>query len=305
MAYKISDFSGTVIAPSLTYPQGDVKDAPSGTVVNKRMVTDIVQFFQKMAAEGGITLNSLPDNAANGYQMMEAVTDTINSYAATWVLNSIGADYDNTKTYVIYGCETATTNGYVFHDGKVYYCAGRAGPICGGGLVDTLQMTSPLSYTNGLQTLNILCGASGSGVADFSALIYINKWKDMGLTASDVYATSGGTVDATSATFFGKYMITGNTVQVQVYIDGMTITGTPAQIRVAMNFLPTAPVTPTISWRSTGVYYEGGTPKEPMFVSGALSSSGYPISLKSYTGFTAGSSNRGIGFEATFEINSI
>ncbi len=73
MGRKISDYSGTVIAPGAPYSFGRVKNAPTGTIVDEAMMGDITQFFQKAANASGTTYNDLPDNDTNGYQYYDAV----------------------------------------------------------------------------------------------------------------------------------------------------------------------------------------------------------------------------------------
>jgi hypothetical protein len=77
MALEIADFNGTVVAPGGDYPFGDIKDAPSGTVVDKAMMDDMIQFFQKLMSNGAITPNNLPDNVTNGYQLIDALRAVI------------------------------------------------------------------------------------------------------------------------------------------------------------------------------------------------------------------------------------
>lgn len=72
MAYKIyPDLTGS-LAPTADYPRGDTKDNPGGTLVNRAMVTDLLQFQSKLIADAGMTPNSLPDNVTNGFQVMDA-----------------------------------------------------------------------------------------------------------------------------------------------------------------------------------------------------------------------------------------
>lgn len=74
MAYNITDFTRHVAA-SGDYPRGDIKDNPSGTLVNKVMMTDTIQFFSKLMAEVGVTPNGTPDNLTNGYQLYKALLE--------------------------------------------------------------------------------------------------------------------------------------------------------------------------------------------------------------------------------------
>jgi hypothetical protein len=77
MALGISDFNGTVLTPTVTYPYGDIKDAPGGTVVDRAMMDDVIQFFQNIIDEAGLTVNGLPDNAVNGFQFTTALKGVI------------------------------------------------------------------------------------------------------------------------------------------------------------------------------------------------------------------------------------
>ena len=57
------------------YPSGRVRNNPgdnSGTPVNEALLGDMVQFFQKIMVEAGITPNQLPDNEYSGWQLFEA-----------------------------------------------------------------------------------------------------------------------------------------------------------------------------------------------------------------------------------------
>lgn len=71
-----------------TWPFGDVRDkTPSlaGTRWDKEMMSDALQFFEKMFSESGETANGLPDNQTNGFQLYTAfrkLTKPYNSYTA-------------------------------------------------------------------------------------------------------------------------------------------------------------------------------------------------------------------------------
>jgi len=100
--YKISNFDGGVVAPGGAYPYGSVKDNPSGTKVNRKMVTDLIQFAQRLAAYAAVVPNELPDNGTNGYQVFESLIGTIGIEIAavvdplyiTWFTPTINADFD-------------------------------------------------------------------------------------------------------------------------------------------------------------------------------------------------------------------
>lgn len=81
MARKLED-KPNVIAPDGTYPYGRIKDntgANDGTPVNELVYGDFHQFFAKMAAAAGITLNGLPENLTNGFQYFDALQAVINA----------------------------------------------------------------------------------------------------------------------------------------------------------------------------------------------------------------------------------
>ena len=79
MARGIQNFPN-VIAPDADYLDGDVKDAPNGTPVNKLTMSDIYQFFAKVMREAGLTFNNLPDNESNGYQLYAAAVKASRPY---------------------------------------------------------------------------------------------------------------------------------------------------------------------------------------------------------------------------------
>ena len=62
-----------IIAPDTVYLNGDIKDDPNGTAVNRQVYGDIHQFFAKLLRDAGITPNTLRDNETNGYQLMGAL----------------------------------------------------------------------------------------------------------------------------------------------------------------------------------------------------------------------------------------
>jgi len=74
MAYDTAHLTGTVVPSGGAYPYGDLVNAPNGTRVNKKMIADMWQFFQRAMSKTNITPNNLPDNNTNGYQLYEAVS---------------------------------------------------------------------------------------------------------------------------------------------------------------------------------------------------------------------------------------
>lgn len=62
------------------YPYGQFRDDPgdgTGTPVSVEFFTDIVQTFEKIFAESGMTANGVPDNQSNGWQLFEAMKTTL------------------------------------------------------------------------------------------------------------------------------------------------------------------------------------------------------------------------------------
>lgn len=62
------------------YPKGSVRDKAglvAGTTGGAVLFADIIQFFQKLVIDAGITENNLPDNVSNGYQLLDALVDKI------------------------------------------------------------------------------------------------------------------------------------------------------------------------------------------------------------------------------------
>lgn len=73
-----------IVAPSSDYPKGRVKDKDggAGTIGNEVLLGDLIQFFQKLVVDAGITENGNPDNVTNGYQLIDALVSKINTTVA-------------------------------------------------------------------------------------------------------------------------------------------------------------------------------------------------------------------------------
>lgn len=82
-----------VTAPGGAYPYGNIKDdtgSNDGTPVDVQTYADFHQFFAKIADEGSITLNDLPENSTNGFQYYDALVAVIaNRMAALNVWTAI------------------------------------------------------------------------------------------------------------------------------------------------------------------------------------------------------------------------
>lgn len=86
-----------VEAPSIDFPYGDLKNntgSNNGTPVNRALLSDVLQFAQKLADEAGIVQNDLDDNETNGWQLYEAfrkLTKPYKSYVARHIQSSTDA----------------------------------------------------------------------------------------------------------------------------------------------------------------------------------------------------------------------
>jgi len=265
MARKITDFNGTVVAVGGAYPYGDIKDNPSGTIIDRKSNADLQQFFQKLADSAGITLNSLADNSTNGFQLTEALSKVIGNHAAQIVVGQLGATYDPTKVYILSGCDTRANSGYAMYDGELYFIQGNAGPSCGGGLVDVVAVFTPTLYTGGVQSLQITCGASGSGISDFADLVYVNKWKP----AASVFSWGSGgsgTIDPGDVAK-DEYQVIGDVLHYRLHISGATVTSAPTYLEVQPTNLVLVGISTDEAWSQAAVYIDGTT-RQACFLEG-------------------------------------
>lgn len=80
-----------VNAPDADYPKGRVRDkvgATLGTEYSEILHGDMIQFFQKLVIDSGITENDLPDNTTNGYQLLDALSIVASSWKTYTILDS-------------------------------------------------------------------------------------------------------------------------------------------------------------------------------------------------------------------------
>lgn len=89
---------------SVTYPYGNIKDdtgANDGTPFSVQTMADIYQLLQRMAAQSGITLNDLPDNAANSFQFSQAFGGEAwtSGGSLTYTVTSGGGTFVATNSY--------------------------------------------------------------------------------------------------------------------------------------------------------------------------------------------------------------
>jgi hypothetical protein len=93
MAIGIANYPN-ITAASAAYPNGQIKDDPSGTPVNVLTNGDLQITFDKILREAGVTPNGLPDNETNGYEIFEAlqkVAKRYDSYVARLTATASGA----------------------------------------------------------------------------------------------------------------------------------------------------------------------------------------------------------------------
>jgi hypothetical protein len=93
MAIGIANYPN-ITAASAAYPNGQIKDDPSGTPVNVLTNGDLQITFDKILREAGVTANNLPDNETNGYQIFAAlqkVAKRYDSYVARLSATASGA----------------------------------------------------------------------------------------------------------------------------------------------------------------------------------------------------------------------
>lgn len=302
MAFDTTNLDGTVVAPGGIVPFGALKDAPSGTRVNTKMLGDIWQMMQQLAAGAGITLNNQPDNNTNGYQFMESLSKVIGNHAGQIVRMLIGGVYDPTKVYILWGCETRGNSGYCLYDGEIYFIVGNSGPVCGGGLVDVIKVYTPTLYTNGVQSLQNACAAAGSGIANFADVIYLQKWVDVSSTMTWGNGP-GGSVTIDPADFvYARYMLRGKTVIFQMSVQNFTVgVSGPAWISFDLAFLPSDITEPM--WSNGGVYIPPSGSRESCLVLTDNAATEYIRVYAPPSGWVTGTDDSRLDVSITFEID--
>jgi len=175
--YKISDFNGTTQGVSSDYPYDQIKDDPGGTEADVVSNGDIQQFFQLLVRQSGITPNSLPDNASNGYQTLQALGQNLSIQAGLLCKLFLSDAYDSTRVYVLFGAGDSSQNGYILYNSKVYYLIGdSSGTSCVWPNVPVIKLnTAPTTgvpiTVNGLLSVYVSCATSGTGISNFSDVV--------------------------------------------------------------------------------------------------------------------------------------
>lgn len=80
MAIGIVNYPNRDTSDLTAYPNGQIKNDPSGTPVNVLTNGDVQIFFDKMLRIAGLTANGIPDNETNGYQLVQAVQQAARPY---------------------------------------------------------------------------------------------------------------------------------------------------------------------------------------------------------------------------------
>lgn len=287
MARDIAHFDGTVIAPSGTYPYGDIKDAPSPTKVNRKSNADMIQFFQRMAANAGISLNNLPDNATNGFQFVQAL-NTMFCNLFGGMAEAFGTPTGTYVPVVMSGLASlgfGFTAGYVFYNGKFYYVSAYspgsgpgpgyevrvslstqdAQPV-GSGVIATIAANgaSSFKYSScvswGVGAGPSLAPQSWVTLSSFSSVHY--------LAGADPHAPRY-TIDA-----LGKVMCEG-----QIYTDAGPALAQPIFF-FPVGFRPTKTVIRPIA------YYNSNTTKWATLTAQILSTGAFSITDGAFPGFS-------------------
>jgi hypothetical protein len=130
MALKVSDLTGGVVAPGGSYPYGNVQNDPGGTLVDVKMMADMIQFFQRLMDEPSvnITPNSLPENSSNGYQLLQALNMLIGrrDNALAYPFGAGGLQAVSLVGLAITGGPTFTMGeGFFYYNGEMVYLPGN------------------------------------------------------------------------------------------------------------------------------------------------------------------------------------
>jgi hypothetical protein len=107
-----------VIAPGGSYPYGRVRNNSGigdGTNVNENLLGDLIQFFEKLLADGGVTANGQPENSSDGFQYSQALNAIIAALVAAEAAIRAAADTANSnaitaETAARIAADTANSN---------------------------------------------------------------------------------------------------------------------------------------------------------------------------------------------------
>lgn len=187
--------------------------------MNKIITTDVVD-----------PLVQQPFTADSLDFLQDANKEMIKAYA----LSVIGKIYDTTKYYVISGLDSYGTHqyteGYVFHDGELYYCPGKSNttlfvntPVL--NLVESNAPFDPVIFSDNtshsvhkIRRFVMIDASSGSGTVDLSACILIDKSITYSTTLKAYDGPGNEVLGGFTGSSFGyvQYKIKGNEVEVLI-----------------------------------------------------------------------------------------
>lgn len=180
MARNITNLSN-VDAPDSDYTWGRVRNNPgdnTGTPVNEAMVGDVLNYHMKLADDAGITLNGLPDNENNGWQLSDVYYAAM--FRSPQTPSYSGLFIDNTTAPIRFA---KIGSKRVVIEGMTAYATGV-------GLVTDLPIfTLPLGYRPAKTKLFIVAQAGG---AELYTLIEVATTGVVTLLASNVGTDSNG-----------------------------------------------------------------------------------------------------------------
>lgn len=165
-----------VDAPDVPYPFGRIRDNPgdnTGTPYNELLYGDFHQFMAKMFDNSGLTYNNIADNATDGFQFFDALSENINKFKgfSTYGSNQV-LTVDDVGKYVRY---------FNFFGGATFTLPNPSAALIGKKLF--IQNIVPYD-------LNII---QGVGVLTPTQTWVLNQWDIMELTCIDAntwYVTS-------------------------------------------------------------------------------------------------------------------
>jgi len=187
--------------------------------MNKIITTDVVD-----------PLVQQPFTADSLDFLQDANKEMIKCYA----LSVIGKIYDPTKYYIISGLDNYGTNqhkeGYVFHDGEVYYCPGKSTttafvntPVL--NLVESNAPFDPVTFSDAsthsvhkIRRFIMSDAVSGSGTVDYFSCIFIDKSITYSTTLKAYDGPGNEVLGGFTGSSFGyvQYKIKGNEVEVLI-----------------------------------------------------------------------------------------
>lgn len=142
-----------VIAPGGNYPYGRIRDddgTGNGTPVNELVYGDFHQFFARLMALAAVTPNDFPENNADGFQLITALSTYIQS-----VINS------NKRIRTIARVDTFGGSGILYQSGSVI--------SVGSDVLDSITVTHNIGNTNYVPMVTTVRTGSSTdpiGVAD-------------------------------------------------------------------------------------------------------------------------------------------